>query len=160
MLVSTAGVQAVHALDQGRRSFPRRFFATGHGVFAVAIAFAAALRCLVMLGYDTAQLYWYDSFTYLDTAVHLQPSGAFHPAGYSFFLRLLLPFHSVELVAGVQHVMGLGMALMIYLVLRRRSLPGWGRRWPPCPCCSTRRSSGWNTPCCPTPRSPSSSCPR
>ncbi|WP_371780124.1 hypothetical protein [Streptosporangium subroseum] len=126
MLVSTVGVQVVHTVDQGRPSFLRRFFATGHGVFAIVIVLAAALRCLVMLGYDTAQLYWYDSFTYLDTAVHLQPSGAFHPAGYSFFLRLLLPFHSVELVAGVQHVMGLGMALMIYLVLRRRSLPGWG----------------------------------
>ncbi|WP_245674838.1 hypothetical protein [Herbidospora cretacea] len=126
MLVSTAGGQAVHTLDQGRPSVLRRFFGTGHGVFAVVIVLAATLRCLVMLGYDTAQLYWYDSFTYLDTAVHLRPSGAFHPAGYSFFLRLLLPFHSVELVAGVQHVMGLGTAVMIYLVLRRRSLPGWG----------------------------------
>ncbi|MGC5010941.1 hypothetical protein ACLQ2R_09275 [Streptosporangium sp. DT93] len=87
---------------------------------------AAGLRVLVMLGYDTAQLYWYDSFTYLDTAVHLAPSGAFHPAGYPFLLRLLLPFHSVELIAGVQHAMGLGTGTMIYLVLRRHALPWWG----------------------------------
>ncbi|WP_405144232.1 hypothetical protein OG589_41210 [Sphaerisporangium sp. NBC_01403] len=124
MLVSATGVPAVHTVE--RPSLPRRLLVTGHGIFVIVIVLAAALRCLVMLGYDTAQLYWYDSFTYLDTAVHLQPSGAFHPAGYSFFLRLLLPFHSVELVAGVQHVMGLGMSLMIYWVLRRRSLPGWG----------------------------------
>ncbi|MER6506118.1 hypothetical protein ABT158_04855 [Nonomuraea sp. NPDC001636] len=98
----------------------------GHGLFACVLVLAAALRVLVMLGYDTAQLYWYDSFTYLDTAVHLQPQAAFHPAGYSWFLWALRPFHSVKLVAGVQHAMGLGIGVMIYALLRRRSLPGWG----------------------------------
>ncbi|QYC44099.1 hypothetical protein Nocox_32640 [Nonomuraea coxensis DSM 45129] len=97
-----------------------------HRLFCCVLALAAALRVLVMLGYDTAQVYWYDSFTYLDTAVHPRPQGAFHPAGYSWFLRALLPFHSVRLVAGVQHVMGLGIAVMMYVLLRRRSLPGWG----------------------------------
>jgi hypothetical protein len=32
----------------------------------------------------------------------------------------------VELVAGVQHAMGLGTAVMIYMVLRRHRLPAWG----------------------------------
>lgn len=100
--------------------------AAGHGLFAAVLALGAALRVLVMLGYDTAQLYWYDSFTYLDDAVHLRPGDGFHPAGYPVFLRLLLPFHSVELIAAVQHAMGLGIAVMIYLVLRRHALPGWG----------------------------------
>ncbi|MFI6791596.1 hypothetical protein ACIBG4_30135 [Nonomuraea sp. NPDC050383] len=98
----------------------------GHLLFCLALIPAAALRVLVMLGYDTAQLYWYDSFTYLDTAVHMRPPGAFHPAGYSWFLWLLRPFHSVELIAGVQHAMGLGVGVMIYALLRRRSVPGWG----------------------------------
>ncbi|MEV4222715.1 hypothetical protein [Nonomuraea sp. NPDC049725] len=97
-----------------------------HRLFAVVLALAAALRVLVMLGYDTAMVYWYDSFTYLDTAVHLQPRGAFHPAGYSGFLWLMRPFGSVELIAGVQHAIGLGIAVMIYALLRRRGLPGWG----------------------------------
>ncbi|MEW9552149.1 hypothetical protein [Nonomuraea sp. NPDC050783] len=98
----------------------------GHRLFACVLALAAALRVLVMLGYDTAQLYWYDSFTYLDTALHLRPQEAFHPAGYSWFLRALSPFHSVEVVVGVQHAMGLGIAVMSYVLLRRWSLPGWG----------------------------------
>ncbi|WP_246268646.1 phospholipid carrier-dependent glycosyltransferase [Nonomuraea typhae] len=97
----------------------------GHRLFLTVLALGAALRVLVMLAYDTAQLYWYDSFTYLDTAVHMRPSGAFHPAGYSWFLWLLRPFRSVELIAGLQHVMGLGVAVMIYLLLRRRGLPAW-----------------------------------
>ncbi|MEV0236715.1 phospholipid carrier-dependent glycosyltransferase [Nonomuraea sp. NPDC050786] len=96
-----------------------------HGLFGCVLVLAAALRVLVMLGYDTARLYWYDSFTYLDTAVHMRPQGAFHPAGYSWFLWALRPFHSVELVVGVQHAMGLATGAMIYLLLRRRSLPGW-----------------------------------
>ncbi|MEV4096569.1 hypothetical protein [Streptosporangium saharense] len=95
-------------------------------MFALALVGAGALRVLVMLGYRPAQLYWYDSFTYLDTAVHLRPSGQFHPAGYPFLLRALWPFHSVEVIAGVQHAMGLGIALMVYVTLRRWSLPGWG----------------------------------
>ncbi|GGS91216.1 hypothetical protein GCM10010156_56900 [Planobispora rosea] len=125
-----------HAPHGGRRAVRHaliRALRTGHTLFAVVLALAAALRGLVMLGYDTAQLYWYDSFTYLDTAVHLKPAGAFHPAGYSAFLRLLWPFHSVELVVGVQHVMGLGMGLMIYLVLRRNALPAWGATLAPLP---------------------------
>ncbi|WP_336216706.1 hypothetical protein [Nonomuraea sp. LPB2021202275-12-8] len=97
-----------------------------HRLFGVALVLAAALRVLVMLGYDTAQVYWYDSFTYLDTAVHMQPRGAFHPAGYAWFLWLMRPFHSVHLIAGVQHVLGLGIAVMMYALLRRRGLPGWG----------------------------------
>ncbi|NJP93663.1 hypothetical protein HCN51_30190 [Nonomuraea sp. FMUSA5-5] len=98
---------------------------SGHRVFGCVLVLAAALRVLVMLGYDTAQLYWYDSFTYLDTAVHMRPPGAFHPAGYSWFLWALRPFGSVELVAGVQHAMGLGVAVMLYALLRRWSSPGW-----------------------------------
>ncbi|MEU3165355.1 phospholipid carrier-dependent glycosyltransferase [Streptosporangium sp. NPDC006930] len=124
MLASPGGVTTVPTAPGP--SAPGNRLLGGHLPFAVAIALAAGLRVLVMLGYDTAQLYWYDSFTYLNTAVHLEPSGAFHPAGYSFLLRLLLPFHSVWLVAGLQHLMGLGTALMIYLVLRRHALPGWG----------------------------------
>ncbi len=97
----------------------------GHRLFTLVIAVAVALRVTVMLAYRPAQLYWYDSFTYLDTAVHMKPSGAFHPAGYPFLLWLLRPFHSVEVIAGVQHAMGLGIAVMIYVSLRRRSLPAW-----------------------------------
>lgn len=98
----------------------------GHRLFAVLLALAAALRVVTMFGYRPAQLYWYDSFTYLDTAVRLAPSAAFHPIGYPLLLRALWPFHSVELIAGVQHAMGLAVGVMIYAVLRRRGLPGWG----------------------------------
>ncbi|NRQ33549.1 hypothetical protein HII36_17070 [Nonomuraea sp. NN258] len=116
----------IATLAQPRLRTPELGARQGHRLFAVVLGAAAVLRVLVMLGHDTARLYWYDSFTYLDTAVHLRPQGAFHPAGYPLFLRLLLPFHSVEVVVAVQHAMGLGIGVMIYALLRRRSLPGWG----------------------------------
>ncbi|MFI6321779.1 hypothetical protein ACIBG8_29895 [Nonomuraea sp. NPDC050556] len=95
----------------------------GHRVFAVVLAVAALLRVVMMLAYDTAQVYWYDSFTYMDNALHLRPPGAFHPAGYSAFLWF---FRDVRVVAGVQHALGLGIGLLIYALLRRKGLPGWG----------------------------------
>ncbi|GAA1756446.1 hypothetical protein [Nonomuraea bangladeshensis] len=103
----------------------RRGLLAGHRAFAVLLALAAALRVVTMLGYRPATLYWYDSYTYLDTAAHLAPSAAFHPIGYPLLLRALLPFHSVELVAAVQHALGLVIAVLVYAVLRRRSAPGW-----------------------------------
>ncbi|MFI6291370.1 hypothetical protein ACIBEJ_07260 [Nonomuraea sp. NPDC050790] len=104
---------------------PRARALAGHRAFAALLTAAAALRVVTMLGYRPPRLYWYDSFTYLDTAAHLAPSAAFHPIGYPLLLRALMPFHSVELVAAVQHTLGLGIGLMIYAVLRRRSVPGW-----------------------------------
>ncbi|GAA3679553.1 hypothetical protein GCM10022224_049730 [Nonomuraea antimicrobica] len=105
---------------------PRRLAALAdHRVFAVLLVVAAALRVVTMLGYRPATLYWYDSYTYLDTAVHLAPSATFHPIGYPLLLRALLPFHSVELIVAVQHTLGLAIGIMLYAVLRRRSLPGW-----------------------------------
>lgn len=97
-----------------------------HRLFAVLLTLATALRVVTMLGYRPARLYWYDSFTYLDAAVRLKPASGFHPIGYPLLLRALWPFHSVEVIAGVQHAMGLGTGLMLYALLRRRSLPAWG----------------------------------
>ena len=96
-----------------------------HRVFLAVLAFATAIRVITMLGYRPAQLYWYDSFTYLETAIRMTPSGAFHPIGYPLLLRLLWPFHSVQLVVAVQHAMGLAIGVLIYALLRRRCLPGW-----------------------------------
>lgn len=97
-----------------------------HRAFTIALAAAAALRAVVMLGYPPARLYWYDSFTYLDNAVHLGPARAFHPLGYPLLLRALLPFHSVGVVVAVQHAMGLATGVIVYALLRRKGLPGWG----------------------------------
>ncbi|GGO20018.1 hypothetical protein GCM10010116_40140 [Microbispora rosea subsp. aerata] len=96
-----------------------------HRVFTVALAAAAVLRVVTMLGYPPARMYWYDSFAYLYNAVHLRPEQGFHPIGYPLLLRALLPFHSVEVVVAVQHAMGLATGAIVYAVLRGRGLPTW-----------------------------------
>ena len=91
-------------------------------LFAVAVAAGAALRLLAMLGYPGALWFSGDSYVYLGAALRLRPDLS-KTTGYSLFLRALEPFHSLTLVAGVQHLMGLGIAIMIYALARRCAVP-------------------------------------
>ncbi|HEV3291451.1 MAG TPA: hypothetical protein VG123_20930 [Streptosporangiaceae bacterium] len=96
-----------------------------HRLFSVALVLAVIPRLLAMLGYRPAMLFRLDTFDYLWGAVHLSPN-VVNPSGYSLFLWLLLPFHSLILVVAIQHVLGLVVAVMVYAVLRRYGLPEWG----------------------------------
>lgn len=95
-----------------------------HWLFATVLAGAAALRAVVMLGYPPA-MWFNDSYSYVSSAMHLSVSTA-RPGGYPFFLLVLRPFHSFGLVVALQHLMGLGMGVASYALLRRRGLPAWG----------------------------------
>ncbi|WP_199486651.1 hypothetical protein [Actinomadura logoneensis] len=93
--------------------------------FTVILVTGALLRGVAMVGYRPA-MFFNDSFDYLHVAMGVYPH-QLRPDGYSFFLWILKPFHSFALVAGIQHLMGLGMGAMVYALLRHRfSLPGWG----------------------------------
>src|SRR5207247_3093762 len=94
-------------------------------LFSLALVAAAVPRLVVMLGFRPAMLFRLDTFDYLWGAVHLSPN-VVNPSGYSLFLWLLLPFHSLVLVAAVQHVLGLVVATLVYAVLRHYRLPAWG----------------------------------
>ena len=93
--------------------------------FAAALAAGAFLRLLAMIGYPGALWFAGDSYVYLGAALRLQPNLS-KTTGYSLFLKALEPFHSLTLVAGLQHLMGLGIAVMIYVLARRSGVPqGW-----------------------------------
>lgn len=77
-----------------------------------------------MLGYRPALWFVGDSYTYLSMALRSRPRPE-RPSGYPFMLRLLEPFHSFTVVVAVQHAMILATAVMIYMLMRRRALPGW-----------------------------------
>ncbi len=96
-----------------------------HRLFATVLAAGAALRLLAMLAYPGALWFAGDSYVYLGAALRLQPDLS-KTTGYSLFLRALEPLHSLTLVAGLQHLMGLGVAVMIYVLLRRT---GVSARW-------------------------------
>ncbi len=96
-----------------------------HWIFASALAAAALPRLAALLGFQPAVLFQLDTYDYLWGAVHVSPN-VVNPSGYSLFLWLLRPFHSIVLVVLLQHLLGLGVATMVYALARRYGVPGWG----------------------------------
>ena len=84
-----------------------------------------------MLGYPPA-MFFNDSYNYITDAFTMQPD-VVRANGYPFFLRVLLRFHSLALVTGMQALLGLGMGVAIYALLRHRGLPWWGATIPALP---------------------------
>jgi hypothetical protein len=105
--------------------------ARAHRPFLIVLVAAAVLRVVVMIGYPPA-MFFSDSYNYMTDAVTGTPD-IVRANGYPFFLRLLLPFHSLALVTGLQALLGLAMGVGIYAVLRRRGLPWWGATIPALP---------------------------
>lgn len=89
-----------------------------------ALTLGTLLRVIAMLGYPPA-LWFNDSYDYVQIALKPFPH-PIRPDGYGIFLWLLKPFHSFGLVVAVQHLLGLATGVLIYLLLIRRRLPGWG----------------------------------
>jgi hypothetical protein len=93
-----------------------------NALFSIALGLAVVPRVIVMAGFQPAILFKLDTYDYLWDAAHRIPN-LVNPGGYSVFLMLLQPFHSLTLVAALQHVLGLAAAVMVYAVMRR-----WGVR--------------------------------
>ena len=102
-----------------------RSFLGRHRLFAAAFGLGLVVRLITMLGFPPAIWFGGDSASYLSTALYHAP-GTSRLSGYGFVLFLLKPFHSFAVVTAVQHLMGLAVGVMIYALLRRYGLPGWG----------------------------------
>jgi Dolichyl-phosphate-mannose-protein mannosyltransferase len=91
----------------------------GNRLFAAVLVPALLLRVDAELGYRW-QSWFNDSFTYAQAAATLKPELT-RPSGYSVYLWLLsAPAHGYLLVTVSQHLMGLGVAVMIYALARHR----------------------------------------
>ena len=89
-----------------------------HWLIAVLLTAGLALRLLAQFGYRPALFY-------IDTIRYLYNSGGNDPVGYRLPLRAILAVGDLAAVAAVQHVLGLAMAVAIYLTLLRRGTPRW-----------------------------------
>ena len=96
-----------------------------HWLFGLVLAGAIVLRILVMLAFRPVMWFGGDSASYLATALRLIPDPS-RAGGYAILLWALRPLHSLTLVAAVQHLIGIAMAVLIYLLARRYGLPAWG----------------------------------
>jgi hypothetical protein len=95
-----------------------------HWLFGLALAGGIAVRVLVMLAFRPIMWFGGDSASYLATALRLVPDPS-RVGGYGFMLWVLRPLHSFTVVAAVQHLMGLVIGVLSYLLARRYGLPAW-----------------------------------
>ncbi len=90
-----------------------------HWLFTALLTLGLALRILTQIAYRPALLY-IDSTKYL--------LGAYpgdDPPGYQLALKPVTALFSLDAIAAIQHLLGLGMAVALYLVLLRRGAPRW-----------------------------------
>ena len=89
-----------------------------HWLLAILLAAGLALRVLAQIAYRPALLY-------IDSVKYLYIANGADPVGYRVLLKPLLAVGNLDVVAAVQHLLGLGMAVALYLLMRRRGVPRW-----------------------------------
>lgn len=91
-------------------------------LFVWLLAAGALVRVAVMVTYYPAFGYFIDTRAYM-LAAKSWDTDPIWPFGYPFFLYLLAPFERTGVVSLAQHLLGLGMGVVVYALLRRRGLP-------------------------------------
>jgi hypothetical protein len=89
-----------------------------HWLAAALLAAGLVLRVLAQFAYRPALFY-------IDTTRYLYNAEGMDPVGYKGPLRTILAVANFNAVAAVQHLLGLAMAVVIYLLLLRRGVPRW-----------------------------------
>jgi hypothetical protein len=116
------------ALADRRRSLPVslvRALWRDHRLFTILVAASLVPRVLAALAFRPALL-TADSFLYMQEATTHQ-LGYIRPSGYSLLLWLARPLpNPLLVVTTLQHLMGIGVAVIVYWLLRYWGLPAWG----------------------------------
>jgi hypothetical protein len=89
-----------------------------HWLAAGLLAAGLVLRVLAQFAYRPALFY-------IDSVKYLYSSDGNDPEGYKLPLRGILLVANLDTVAAVQHLLGLGMAVLLYVLLLRRGAPRW-----------------------------------
>ena len=112
------------AAARSGRPAPRAFAAPvasllrRHWLAGVLLAAGLVLRVLAELAYRPALFY-------IDTNRYLYDAQGNDPVGYKGLLKAVLLVGNFDAVAAVQHVLGLAMAVAIYVLLVRRGVSRW-----------------------------------
>ncbi len=90
-----------------------------HWLVTALLAAGLVMRVLAIVAYRPALLY-------VDTLKYLYSTWAgSDPVGYRVALKLILVAGNLQTVAIVQHLLGLAMAVTLYLLLTRHGAPRW-----------------------------------
>jgi hypothetical protein len=90
-----------------------------HWLAAVLLAAGLALRVLAQVAYRPV-LFYIDTTRYL-----YNDAPGMDPVGYKGPLRAILAVANFNAVAALQHLLGLAMAVLLYVLLLRRGCPRW-----------------------------------
>ena len=104
--------------QQGSRLAAARGVLRRHGLLVALLAAGLVLRLLAQLAYRPALFY-------IDSVKYLYDSAGNDPEGYKLPLRGILLIGNFNAVAAIQHLLGLGMAVVLYVLLLRRGVPRW-----------------------------------
>jgi hypothetical protein len=89
-----------------------------HWLAALLLAAGLVPRVLAQLAYRPALFY-------IDSVKYIQSSAGNDPEGYKAPLRAILFVSNFDTVAAVQHLLGLAMAVALYVLLLRRGVSRW-----------------------------------
>ncbi len=89
-----------------------------HWLAILLLAAGVVLRLLVQFAYRPALFY-------IDTSRYLYDAQGMDPVGYKGPLRAILFAANFSAVAAIQHLLGLAIAVVIYLLLLRRGVSRW-----------------------------------
>ena len=95
-----------------------RTHARQHWLFAIVFCAGLALRIVTQLAYSPA-------LVYIDTYRYLHGDSSLDPLGYLALLWPLQRAGGLAAVAAVQHLLGLSIAVALYVVLLRRGMWRW-----------------------------------
>ena len=96
-----------------------------HLPFAILFVAGLILRVIVFIAYYPGLVFVGDSMTYLEEARLGLRFVGWHPPLYSLFLKIPFVFDNLAAATALQHLMGLGIAVALYVILRRLGTRPW-----------------------------------
>ncbi|GLH94771.1 hypothetical protein Pa4123_00430 [Phytohabitans aurantiacus] len=113
--VIAAETPAARKVDQLRR----------HWIFLTLFLLGGVLRLLFMIAYQPAFWFYGDSGSYIRLSEAPLAPHVSRGLGFVVLLKWLEPTGTFLSVALLQHLLGLGMAALVYVVLQRRGVSRW-----------------------------------
>ncbi|MEH1123763.1 phospholipid carrier-dependent glycosyltransferase [Micromonospora sp. CPCC 206061] len=96
-----------------------------HWVFGALLLLGGVLRLLFMIAYQPAFWFYGDSGSYIRLSEAPLAPHVSRGLGFVVLLKWLEPTGTFMSVALVQHLLGLGLAVLVYAVLQRRGVARW-----------------------------------
>jgi hypothetical protein len=94
--------------------------------FLIVLTLGLLVRGALMIAYFPSVMLWVDAIRHVRIAPNEIFGDPWMPAGYAIWLALLrLVTHQLWFTIAIQHVMGLGVGVMFFLVMRRLHSSSW-----------------------------------